>query len=484
MTNPTTGSIDVANAALDTVKFAKLISKTFGRTSLTRSAKDTIAQFPCIMSGDIPLEDSVTLAKSIEAQYAALLVSVISMNSDYDRAKFSNPADYLKQFHNNSNIPRVLMTGLDSQLPGDTMAYECDIKSAKTMPQYAHLIPKELAMECWAGDMEKQFKIDTLNSKYRPETATQKAMEQIVADLRKIDTKATEASGTGSEFVSNMAGGASYHKDNVGAPTGRETSKQITRKVPVRDANGNIVRDAKGNPILENQTEKEIQRSVAATGKQSLAKNDKLTSLEPSLINLTLTSHHGGSGQIIEHNVIMGVKAMTQVVPQDIMVKNLIEGVTGSRRIFALLKWTQGQYSFIKDFLLGIGRAKEDASARGDMAHWIREIRRRKKADLASRATGASVPPIVTVVCTTYEVELVKEATGMDLSDSYTAAKMMSAFFMLGFMIYDPESGEVKALFDGDTRFNTTTIGSLKTKQQRETELTQFSSFLRAAGKM
>ena len=116
-------NFDTDQAIIDSVKFANVIRQTYGRSSLTRNAKDTIAQYPVIFSASIPLDDAVIVAKALELQYAALLISVISANSDYDRGRYNNPSEYLKNFYSNrdsalTNIPGMLPI-VESQLPVD-----------------------------------------------------------------------------------------------------------------------------------------------------------------------------------------------------------------------------------------------------------------------------------------------------------------------------------------------------------------------------
>jgi hypothetical protein len=98
--------------------------------------------------------------------------------------------------------------------------------------------------------------------------------------------------------------------------------------------------------------------------------------------------------------------------------------------------------------------------------------------------TGESMPPITTIVTTTYEVAKVAELTGMDLLEPYTAVKLLSKYFLLGLVIYDPETGRVQSIFDGDVNFSVTTLSGLKTKQQKDQDLTQFAQFIRASGRM
>jgi hypothetical protein len=470
-------------AVLDTVKFARLVKQTYGRSSLTRSAQDTVARFPVIVSGDVPTEDAVILAKALEAQYAALLVSVISANSDYDRAKYSNPSDYLKTFHNNKNIPSLFLS-MDSQLPDDVTMLGCAVESATTMYSLECLVSKDVVMECWDA-VDGRYNAQSLNGMYKPESYTQKAMEQVVSHLRKIHAPVMEAAVDDVEAAFGVAGKRTG-KDQKGAPTGKNTTHTEVISRPQRDENGKVVLDDKGRAVTERVTiHDDSVRSPSATGRQELAKtNDRLTALEPTLVNLQLTSQHG-DGPVITHNVVMGVKTMMRVIPQDLMVSNLAEGVNESRAIFKFIKWTEGDYKIGRDLIAGVDSAKEKAVSNRDMKNWLAALKRRKRSNRISQfMTGESMPPITTIVTTTYEVAKVAELTGMDLLEPYTAVKLLSKYFLLGLVIYDPETGRVQSIFDGDVNFSVTTLSGLKTKQQKDQDLTQFAQFIRASGRM
>ena len=479
---------------IDTVKLATLIKKNYGRSSLTRSAKDTIAQFPVVFSGDIPTDDAVIIAKALEAQYAALMVSVISARSDYDRGQYSNPSDYLKTFHNNSNMP-TLLRSMDSQLPENVQLADCVIESAVTLYNLGKLVDKDLAMESYEQDW---FNAGTLNHSYRPEYATQKAMKSVVQNLRSLHRPAMEDSGA--DFLGAIGAARSNpNKDTMGAPT-RAVKEYETKNrgavmykldpatgKPIKDSNGNPIPEVDpktGKPITGTIIEKSREYGGAATGKQEIVRNDKLTSLEPTLINLQLTSHHG-DGPIITHNVVMGVKAKSVVIPQNYMISNLAEGVNNSRAIFKFIKWSEGELRLVRDLILGIDSARTSAVADRDMRRWLEAIRGRKHSNTLGKFTsGIGNSPMTTVVTTSYEVAKVAEMTGMDLNEPYTAAKLISKYFLLGFVIYDTGTGKIKSMFDGDVNFSVTTISGLKSKQQKDIDLMQYSQFIRAAGRM
>lgn len=474
---------DTDSAIVDSVKFAKLVTQTYGRSSLTRNAKDTVAQYPVIFSADIPTEDAVIVAKALEAQYAALLISIISASSDYDRSRYKNPVDYLKVFYNNSNTPPIFAS-IDSEIPTGAV-----LEAAIVYPDMDRHVPTRVAMECWI-DTDIQFNSSRLNASYQPAYHTQSVMESVVSNLRNISTPAMEAASDTDEFLNAIGAGRAnrVNSDDYGVPSKNTTTNRTTIKGKTQvDDQGRAVIDSRtGKPIKVDETRTEVSRSSSAsTGVQSYANyNDKLGNMAPTMINVQLNSHHGNA-PVITHNVVMGVKAMVRSVPQDLMISNLAEGVNDTRKMFKFIKWTEGEYKLIRSLILGIDDAKAAAASNRDMKHWLEGLKRRKRADTLSKlSTGFPIPPMTTIIATSYEVAKVYEMTGLDLSDAFNAMKLISKYYLLGFGIYDSESGKIKAIFDGDTAFSINTISGLKGKQQKEQDLVQYAQFIRAAGRM
>lgn len=477
---------DTGSAVIDGVRFANLIKKTYSRSSLTRDAKDTIAQYPVIFSADIPTEDATVIAKAFEAQYAALLVSVISASPDYDRSRYENPAEYLKNFFDNRSVPAVLNV-LESQLPEDVFSEDLTLESATIYHDIDRLIPTRIATECWE-DTDSAFNTATLNHRYKPESMTQRAMEGVVNQLRALHTPAMEASG---DDILNSFGarGSRLNSDDVGTPTKADRVERTTeRGVYQTDDKGQIIIDPKTKkPIrMDRIRENRVLRAPAETARQGFnTYNDKLGSMAPTMVNVQLTSHHGNA-PVITHNIVLGVKAMVRSVPQDLMISNLAEGISETRGVlFKFIKWTKGEYRFVSDFILGIDNAKSDAASNKDMKHWLKTLQRRKRSDAINKITsGMAMPPMTTIVTTSYEVARVKEMTGLDLNDELNAAKLIAKHYLLGFAIYDSETGRIRSIFDGDASFSINTISGLKTKQQKDQDLVQYAQFVRAAGRM
>ena len=96
--------IENVNTAVST---GKVIAKYVSNTSLTKLAKDSIFQFPVIISASIDNDEIFVMAKSFERSYASMMVSVISMSSYIDLNKYGKEdylVNFLRRFHSNTNI--------------------------------------------------------------------------------------------------------------------------------------------------------------------------------------------------------------------------------------------------------------------------------------------------------------------------------------------------------------------------------------------
>lgn len=485
---PATGKDN--NNEFDAIRFAKAVSMVTSRSSLTREAQNNIAMYPSVMSGDIPVDDAVTLAKGLELHYASLLVSVISSNSTFDASRYSGPTQYIRaKFHNNNNIPALLRAGIESQLPDDFAP--TGISAAFTSADAGKLAGPDFVLECWIGS-DSYFNLNVLNHEYHPASATQQVMESIAAELRKLDTPALEAGG--SDYLERIGRAPSRNGEfGVGKQVGKDVSKKF---IQAKDENGNdlgrreIRRRYDDTGTLKEETVtaapvtrevENITRSYRETAVQKGIVNSKLSGMEPTMIQLTLT---GTTENVTTtHNIVMGVKVMVQQVQTDVMVSNLVQGVSGSRAMFSFIKWTQGQLSFIKDFIFGVANAKEAAVSNNDMKRWIGALKRKKQSNFLSRvATGDGIPPTTTIVLTAHEAARVLSMTGVDLNEPLHAVKLLNAYYILGIVIVDTANGQVKTLFDGDTKYTVSSLNAIKGKSSKDTDLSTFISIVRAAG--
>lgn len=484
---------------LDALKFAKAVVSKTSNNSLTRqAANQSMFIYPMVMCADVPIDDAVPYAKETERMLASLLVALISVNSDFNLEKYMNPSEYLQKFHSNENasaILRALNTAVNQATESFSALRECldvAIENATLIPDdITRTISPDFVMEAFI-DTGLCFRVNRINEEYTPHVATQSAMESIAKDLQGIPKPAMEAGGSPAGSAGRMGSQILYRQTNQGRAdaSGGAPDKSVkvnqttTEMVDFTMPDGRKLRrpavDENGKPI---QTKSEVVTTLSTqTGKQGVVRNDRLTGMEPTLVNLQLTGHTR-NGTVIVHNVTLAIKVDCRQCTSEVMVSNLVGAVTGSRAIFNFIKWTRGQYGFIKDFIFGVSNAKDKAIGSRDTRQWLASLKRGKLKGAISRLTGETMPPITIIVATMNDVARVQQETGVDLSQPFAAIKMMNAYYMLGFSIIDTATGKVMSIYDGDTDFSVTSINALRGRNSsKETDLSTYVSILRAAG--
>ncbi len=414
---------DTSEIIRNATTVARVVKKTMGRNSLTRMASDSIFQFPLLMSSSINTEDSTVISRAIERQYASLLVSVFSLNGAISLKKYENIQSYLKNFHNNKDIPSNIRGGLRHVFESASLHQDPSI-------------PSGLGAACW-DIIEDQVNIESINNLYKPYERTKKVLRD------KIDM-ANESSV--SQKLKDTA--TKLNQDNE------------------RDRFAGLNRDHK-----------------SALSAPAVARNDKLTALEPTMINVQFVMYGEKQGQVTQ-NVVLGVKTMIRQIRSDIMVANMADAAKDSFSIFKFIKWTKGEYKFFQDFVFNITDIKDMATSSKDSTRWISALKRRKAINNIGKYFKNSVLPNTTIILTSYEIEEIAGLSGVNLSEVHNALKLVAKYYLLGFGIYDVESKTLSMLFDGETDFSSSSIAALKSNNNRDVDLNNMKEVMKLMGRI
>ena len=103
--DPVTTAVGAYSSIRSAANTAMEIKKATAKTSITRLTKDQIFQFPMIMSSDISSEENYHIVKTIERNYATLILAAITNEGVIDRDKYGNINQFLKRFHDNMDLP-------------------------------------------------------------------------------------------------------------------------------------------------------------------------------------------------------------------------------------------------------------------------------------------------------------------------------------------------------------------------------------------
>ena len=412
--------IENVNTAVST---GKVIAKYVSNTSLTKLAKDSIFQFPVIISASIDNDEIFVMAKSFERSYASMMVSVISMSSYIDLNKYGKEdylVNFLRRFHSNTNIG------------GNIIASESiSISDANILPQ-ENVVGVNVAA-LWDSVYESVDNTN-INDMYRPFKRTTRILED-----------ALEA-GTFAKTIT--IGNTSI--DNA------DTIAKIGQK--------NIVND-EGKPIRNSKSDKFNQ----------VVKSDYMTDMAPTMINVTVVADATGKGATWTQSVVLGIKAMVRMVKSGVMVNNMMDAFK-DRGLFKWLSWTKGEIS-TAELIFGAGKAMQDGYAAGKGDNWLKLLRERKMAQGINKLLGKRLLPNASIVITESEALAIKEATGVDPHNPADVQKMMNRYFLLAFGIYDTENKLLDVMYDGEAQFSTESIRELGAKTKKDTNLLAMNKY-------
>ena len=412
--------IENVNTAVST---GKVIAKYVSNTSLTKLAKDSIFQFPVIISASIDNDEIFVMAKSFERSYASMMVSVISMSSYIDLNKYGKEdylVNFLRRFHSNTNIG------------GNIIASESiSISDANILPQ-ENVVGVNVAA-LWDSVYESVDNT-SINDMYRPFKRTTRILED-----------ALEA-GTFAKTIT--IGNTSI--DNA------DTIAKIGQK--------NVVND-EGKPIRNSKSDKFNQ----------VVKSDYMTDMAPTMINVTVVADATGKGATWTQSVVLGIKSMVRMVKSGVMVNNMMDAFK-DRGLFKWLSWTKGEIS-TAELIFGAGKAMQDGYAAGKGDNWLKLLRERKMAQGINKLLGKRLLPNASIVITESEALAIKEATGVDPHNPADVQKMMNRYFLLAFGIYDTENKLLDVMYDGESQFSTESIRELAAKNKKDTNLLAMNKY-------
>ena len=405
------------------VSTGKVIAKYVSNTSLTKLAKDSIFQFPVIISASIDNDEIFVMAKSFERSYASMMVSVISMSSYIDLNKYGKEdylVNFLRRFHSNTNIG------------GNIIASESiSISDANILPQ-ENVVGVNVAA-LWDSVYESVDNT-SINDMYRPFKRTTRILED-----------ALEA-GTFAKTIT--IGNTSIDNADTIAKTGQK----------------NVVND-EGKPIRNSKSDKFNQ----------VVKSDYMTDMAPTMINVTVVADATGKGATWTQSVVLGIKSMVRMVKSGVMVNNMMDAFK-DRGLFKWLSWTKGEIS-TAELIFGAGKAMQDGYAAGKGDNWLKLLRERKMAQGINKILGKRLLPNASIVITESEALAIKEATGVDPHNPANVQKMMNRYFLLAFGIYDTENKLLDVMYDGESQFSTESIRELAAKNKKDTNLLAMNKY-------
>jgi len=186
------------------------------------------------------------------------------------------------------------------------------------------------------------------------------------------------------------------------------------------------------------------------------------------------------AGTTDQYSLIIGIKTISHLVPTNEMVENIVSSVSGGRMLFNFIKWTSGEISFIRDYILNFNKNKKDAinTASNKTSVWWSVLKSRAaRSGMIRFVPGAKeqFPPNVTLLLSMEELENIKATHDIDLfgKDKSSLVTIMKDLFLLTVAVVDSGSEIVYLFYDGETDWQRYTLSQLdkeNTKSDKDTK--------------
>lgn len=444
--------------ALTAVRSVQSITK---KNSLSSMVKDLIMQYPLFIDADIDVETAAVIAKAVEREYASLQLALWSADTAFgiDPTEDGGVRSFVRKYHNNSDTPDLVSYtgGLVKNISNFTKeSAEIDPESI-TASIVRGDIDKEALESLWET-VEDRVTMESVNDLYMPGKNVAKKITSIA--------KAIEASNKSGKSKSNGNSNSS--------------SKSNSNGDWFDDFQSNVNHMQKDTPFIGKTKGKREEYGVGQNNAK-IINDKKLTSLEPTLLEVEFFVKHNNGGEI--KKAIIGVKTMPRMIPPGAMAANIISALQGSHKAFQFVKWTRGETKVVRDMIFNVSQIKKDALTKDRFNKYFGAMRKRKNNFNTFKFGGETVNPFTTITVSMNTVERIKESAGYDLTDPAVAKKLINSLFLLGFQIVDTNTGVVSTILDDWNYFTDTTINALIESNKRDADNSALKEFLRIAGR-
>lgn len=440
------GSQAVAGASKEASKYT--------RKSIARGANDATIQFPCLVSRSCPIDMANSCMRLLDRTYAEFVKIYFSMNNTIDISVDPTPAHYLRKYHQNLSLESA-----NSPIKENTEVYVSEDKNV--------CITYEPTSKGYFDIKEENIRqLKPVLSEY---------------DLNPFPHVYVEASGGGKDDNSKDGNSKkrSGKKGEDDGPKETHIHLHVPDGVPFPDVAGKKVspelQQAAINSAIRRQTKeddkerREISRLGVDIGKNvnapkiSDADAQKSNDMMPYGVEIRLMAINGDQQFVNYMTFIVGVKAVLHPIDSDDMTDNIIRTLTNSSNFFNFIRWTTGEISFFKDFLLNTKNIRDDIRGRSNGSNpYFAALKRAKNIGFSVNHLGVNkMIPNATIIITDTDVEYLK-TRGYNLTNVKIAKLLMNRLFLMTFIILDEASRTISILYDGSDAFQVYSIESLE----------------------
>lgn len=385
-------------------------------SSISKRASEGVLQFPVLVTDSLDIDVLQMITKALERNYTTFVQVVLSMDPVMNLKNERDIGEYLRKFHQNT----------------DTKA---DINDFHNLG--VSLSKANESFTCLVSDDEKNVLITFVH-----EGIDRKLIQQNKELLRSVyDDIVTEC--LNNKYIPQSS--YTYRFNNNTLTRTYNNAVGPYKKVVV-EADNKGANFKEIGPVLSDNDVK------------------KSNELIPTTLNVKIKMINDEEEDLGFINYTIGIKAIMHPIKSTDMIENIIKGFKNSSSFFNFIRWTTGEISFLKDFILKIGEIKNDVLSRGSgSSHWWLTLKRRKSLAQVKDFIGKrQLLPNTTIVISADEAEKIKSEYGFDLMDERLINKIMKEYFLLGFVIVDNSSQIAYFMFDGQMTFQSVTFRSLE----------------------
>lgn len=455
------GILKDVNKAIALAKDAKMEINKFKSESLARKSSAATLQFPIIISRSVNMDTAQAVSKALERQYAIFVQIVLSLNPFLDLKKDKDMAGYLNRIHQNNPSPLDLLESCTNVYSDE--AYNVHLlMSINEGCNGPVLRSNKEQMFC----VEDYLNKNKINDLYKPANITLPVAESSLNYFCKKNgiEVITEANNNDDvEFRDKK------YNDDV-----EFRNKKYNNDVEFRDK-----KHAEDIAMQQAKLKADLDRAEAEFRSKAMVKlsdNDvkKSNELVPTTLSVTMHVKDGQSFGGVQ-NFVIGVKGLMHPVNSNEVINNLLDGYKSGNKFFNFIRFTTGEISFIKDFLLNINELKEDAinAHSKTNSHWWTTLKRRKtlaKAKNAFSRGNSKLLPNASIVCSMEEIVEINEVYGLDLTVPANVKKIMDRYFLLGFVIVDESQELCHFIFDGESNYQVVTFKGLERENNNKND--------------
>lgn len=420
-------------------------------SSISKRAAEGTLQFPAIVSRTIPYSTTQKIVRAVEANAASFAQIVFTMSPQHDIN--SDGVDYIRQFHQNmdteTNIDDVIGDGIKAF--GEnyiaTRMYQCNDSTFRVI--------KEELSEHGIDFREGTLNNIVCNESIKDATIVKPISVAEALAIVQEKTNRPKPAGSGSR--------------NNPPPRGNNNNVSVYLDKTVTN-----VGDGKQKP-----------EDTTIVPKNILMDNDirKTNDLVPTLLHIrVLATDQSGKTDVAKYiDFVVGIKATIHPVNSQEMIDNIVDACNNHDGFFKFIKWTTGEISFFKDFLLNMGESQKDVidRSKGSSGFWIALKRRRVLAKAkANMFMKNRILPNASIVISQSEVDYIKSVHGFDLMNSDLITKIMDKFFLLSFIIVDDALEIVHIKYDGQISYQTLSFNGLE--KENSNSARNFKDILKA----